>query len=441
MIEAVLIILTLLSFPVVALVRRPSPRIPSKELETFTLGTRNHKSFAIGAGISMSFVGGAAMLNMASLGYQFGWSVLIDPLVVMLALLIAIIIASRIRSGKGVTISGLLSQTSPKLTIFLGATSFGVYQLLTAAQFVAVGKLLTPYFPGVPFAILVVIPALIVFFYIYLRGFESVTTTDVLQLILILTLFAVPVFWIIIQKHQVPEIATVDFTPVPITLLIYLSLPLFFVPVSHDTNIRIKAAASLRHAKLGLFLGGLFYVILVTLAVSVGVYLRKNGHLLESPEKALPIFFDQYLGPIGIVSVVAVLAAIISTLDSFSFDAIVSAGNDLLKPLRGHALSERKILALSTGLVLTLALVIALFFQQILGLILAGMLLYVSIFIPVALGRLLKVKDGLLLFTCSITAITLIGCKIAGYTPPVEPLIFTGLHLVLIITAKLLDRK
>jgi Na+/proline symporter len=437
-----LIIITLLAFPAIALARKKKTSSRSSELETFTLGSQDRKAFSIAAGISMSFVGGAAMLNMSSLGYQYGWSVLVDPIAVFLALILAIVFISRIREGRGVTITSILTHSSARLNVFLGMTSFFVYQLLTAAQFVAIGKLLAPYFPDVPFAFLVTLPALSVFLYIYARGFESVTKTDILQLTLILSLFALPTLWVFSSTWQgsaTPEL--IEIPSAPLTLLTYLALPFFFVPVSNDTNIRVKAASSAKQASIGLLLGGFFYVLLVTLAISIGVFLRIKGHPIDEYEKTLPVFFSTYLGPLGVISVVAILAAIVSTLDSFAFDAIVSVANDVLKPIAGQNLPDRKVVAISTGVVLATALIIALAYQQILGLILAGMLLYVAIFIPVAIGRLLKISDELLFWTSMSTAVAIVASKLTAYVPPVEPIAFISIHLVLICIAKVIQKK
>lgn len=342
MLEQALILLTLLSFPVVALVWRKQSRAGTHSISKFVLGEGDYKAFVIASGISMSFVGGAATLNMASLGYQYGWSVLIDPLVVLVALIISASFAARVREGSGVTISEMLTGASPSLKIILGFTSFGVYQLLTAAQLVAVGKLLEPYFSGLPLAVLAGVPALIVLSYIYLRGFGSVTRTDVFQLLMLLVLFIAPVLWVFVAPSESTATEHIPFDNAPFTLLVYLALPLFFVPVSHDTNIRIKAASSVKHARYGLIGGGLLYALLLTTSVGIGVYSKSIGFISDQPESVLPHFFSNYLPPFGILATLAVLAAIISTLDSFAFDTIVSAGNDLLRQVKEQILISDK---------------------------------------------------------------------------------------------------
>ena len=442
MIESIIILVTLITFPIVALAMNRNGNSNNTSIRDFTLGKRKTTAFPIAAGISMSFVGGAATLNMASLGYQYGWSVAIDPFVVFVALVISVLLSKIIRAGKGVTISALLTDTSPKLKIILGITSFGVYQLLTAAQFVALGKLLSPYFPELSSSIIVSIPAILVFSYIYIRGFESVTNTDIFQFILIILLFAIPAIWVVGVGAIVRSTEVQAIPAAPLSLLVYLALPLFFVPVSQDTNIRIMAADTLRNARKGLIWGGVFYVFLVLTSISIGIFMNYEGYSVNNPESILPMFFTEYLSSFSIIATVAVLAAIISTLDSFAFDAIVSVSNDVIGSKSIHNTSpEKNIIALSSALVFVIALVIAIIYQQILGLILAGMLLYVSIFIPVALGRALKVNDSCLVVTTIITIVVIIACKFIEYTPPVEPVSFIFFHLFLLIPAKGLSKK
>jgi len=436
--EQAIILVVLSSVPFVALISKQGLVKASESVDFFTVGNRHFKSFRIAAGISMAFVGGAATLNMASLGYQYGWSVAIDPLVVFVALLIAAVLANKVRAGKGITITDTLAGSAPRLRALLGITSLIVYQLLTAAQFVAVGKLLAPSFPGIPEVILIAVPALVVFLYSYLRGLDAVMSTDVLQLIIMLALYAIPCIWIFATRSgSTPDNTATKATIAPFNLLIYLALPLLFVPVSHDTNIRIKAAESLFHARAGLILGGLQYVLFLSVSIGVGVFMRHTGQLIEIPEKVLPLFFQTHFGALSVLGTVSVLAAIVSTLDSFAFDTIVSASNDVLGPARAKGLlSDRKTLALATSLILVVSFLVAFVFQQILGLILAAMLLYVSIFIPVAIGRLIRASDTQLVVTSCATGVVLVGCKIADYTPPIEPLAFLALHLVLVFAVK-----
>ena len=438
LIEQVTILAALASLPLVALLAKQGAVKATESVDAFVVGNRRFKMFRIGAGISMAFVGGAATLNMASLGYQYGWSVALDPLVVFISLAITAAFAKRVRDGKGITLTDVLSGSSPPLRALLGIVGLVVYQLLTASQFVAIGRLLGPYFPSVPVPIIIIVPTLVVFVYTYLRGFHAVTNTDVLQLIIMLTLYAVPCIWIFTTHAPAATTTAPSDAPMaPFNLLIYLTLPMFFVPVSHDTNIRVKAANTLFHARAGLMIGAAEYVLFLLTSIGIGVSMHRSGYAIEVTETVLPTFFKTYFGAWSVIGTIAVMAAIVSTLDSLAFDTIVSASSDVLGPSRAKGLvSDRKALALSTLVILAISLLIALLFQQILGLVLAALLVYVSVFIPVALGRFLHVADLALVVTSLITVAAIIGCKIAGYTPPLEPIAFLAAHAFLILGIK-----
>lgn len=436
--EQIILIAVLASLPLAAMLFKQSKVAATESVEQFSVGDRQFKMFRIGAGISMAFVGGAATLNMASLGYQYGWSVVLDPIVVFIALVIASVLAGKVRAGQGITLTDLLAGSSPKLRAILAITGLVVYQLLTASQFVALGKLLGPYFQEMPVGVVIAIPAVVVFAYTYLRGFQAVTNTDVLQLMIMLACYAVPCLWVFASSSTPPEgIIATSAPTAPFNLLIYLVLPLFFVPISHDTNLRVKAAESLFQARAGLMIGALQYVLFLFVSIGIGVFMRRTGSVVTSPESVLPLFFQQQLGSFSLVGTIAVMAAIVSTLDSMAFNTIVSASNDVLGPARAKGiLSDKKALAISTIGILAIAMLIALVFQQILGLVLAALLLYVSVFIPVAVGRWMRTSDKSLIVTSLLTIAAIVGCKIAGYSPQLEPVAFLALHLVLVLILK-----
>jgi len=54
------------------------------------------------------------------------------------ALAITVLLVPHIRGGRGITIYGFLAQSLKPLQIYLGIKSLVIYQMLTAAQFVAI---------------------------------------------------------------------------------------------------------------------------------------------------------------------------------------------------------------------------------------------------------------------------------------------------------------
>jgi Na+/proline symporter len=381
----------------------------------FTLNKNAIGWFPISAGISMTFAGGAALLNMASLGYMFKWYTLVDPLSLLGGILIVIFLIKKYRNDNGVTIAKLLAGSNKSLTILVGIISSIVFILILAAQFVALSKLLYPYFPSIDSIVLTITLSTTIFSYIFLGGFSSVTKTDVLQLVFIGIFLLIPVLYFVLfgSAHQETVTYNHSFTKMPLNLIILLSISLLFIPLSQDINIRAKSAKTNNQAILGLLVGAGLYVAIVTTSSYLGINLATNGVALKDPETAFSIFFQTHFPSIGVIAVVAALSAIISTMDSYALNSITAISNDLLAEISFFKKQKTKHLIRISGVIAFLmALAIALFFNQILGLILAALLLYISVLLPIALGRYLKVHDKIIFIVSILIVLSIVLVEI-----------------------------
>ena len=398
MLHQILLVAAFLTFLVLGLWIKKSPS--RGRFREFAISDGKRAWFPLAAGVSMTYVGGAATLNMSSIGYQYGWWGLIDPVAVLLGTVIVALFIRSYRRDMTVSVGQLLSGLDKKLSVFIGVITSLVYVLMVAAQFVALEKLIKPYFPGISEHILVTIPPLAVFLYVFLGGFRSVTKTDILQYLMILVFLILPILFVVTMtnpasSHIQPPIHTQSMS---INLAILFALSVLFVPVSQDAVLRAKAAKDERAARTGFVAGGISYFVIVACSIYIGIYFASHGMELTDPETVLPHFFAEYLPILGVVSIIAVMSAIISTLDSFTLSAVVALTGDVLQSRTRLDSQDSKAptLRISTIIVYLLAASVALFFNEILGLILTGLLLYVSVLIPIALGRWLKIGSGLL---------------------------------------------
>ena len=181
MIDQFLIISTAIAFIITGFVTK---NIKTNTLDSFSTRRNKLNAFVTASGVCMTFVGGAALINMASLGYTFKWDILVDPIAFSLGILIVILLMKKYRSDKGVTISELFSSNHKYLSLIIGILTSVIFLLITSAQFVAFSKLLSPYFPNINPSLFVIIPSGIILIYLFLGGFSAVTNTDVLQLII-----------------------------------------------------------------------------------------------------------------------------------------------------------------------------------------------------------------------------------------------------------------
>ncbi len=387
----------------------------------------------IAAGLAMSFVGGAATITMSGIGHANGWLGMVDPLAVIAGGVLVVLFFTRARmpeSSEGIA-SYFAGGDSFLRVIYTVATVF-VYALLASAQIVATTKLVGPYFGDTYSAIFAVLSFVCIVLYVHLGGIASVTRTDLAQLAVVVVLFVVPALGGLIMLQLSPaDGPPVAQTPLDTRTILLLSLSFLFVPLSQDVWVRAKRARSLGDAKIGVLVGVLIYGVIVALAITVGVASAHHGTALADSETVLPVFFKQHLGVAGIVPTLFVLAAVLSTLDSFMFNLMSALRDDVLQLLtQEHARGGR--LAISALLIVS-CLSIALFAQSVLSLVLTALMIYVSVIGPGLLCRRLRSHAITLWLPAGITLSTVLALGLLGIRVPGEPYSFFFGHLALIV--------
>lgn len=258
MAEQVYIVLAAIAFTAAGLSGR---RLKAHSIVEFSTRRDSLSWFVTAAGVSMTFCGGAALVNMSSLAYTFGWDALVDPIAVSVGIAISTVLVGRYRRDEGVTMSQLLSSGYKPLAIYLGLVTSSVFLLITSAQYVAFAKLLSPYFPGVPPIVMMLIPSAVITIYVLLGGFSAVTKTDVVQLVLIISILVLPVAWFAFAQARTvtpTAAAPTGAARMPTDLMLLLCISILYVPISQDMNIRAKSARNKGTAIIG-FLSGAFF--------------------------------------------------------------------------------------------------------------------------------------------------------------------------------------
>lgn len=434
----VVIFVSFLSFIVVGFLVKKSNM---KSYSDFTMSKNKLNWFTIAAGISMTFAGGAAILSTASVGHIFKWYSLIDPISLILGILIVLLLYGKYKNNNGTTISDLLACNHRGLALLIGIVTSFAFVLIVAANFVALSKLISPYFPSINPLWITFIASTLVFSYVFLGGFKSVTRTDILQYVLINVLLVLPVLYFVLQNagHLSAETVTHEFVAMPLDYMVLFAIPMVFTPLSQDINLRIKSAKSKAHGMVGLFVGGLFYATIAVCAAWVGVYLGNMNIVLPDPEQSIPFFFQMYFPTFGVLAITAVLAAIVSTLDSYVLNSITAISNDIIKPCcKSKSVSKTiKMAALVTYVV---AMMIALFFNKILVLALTSLLIYISVLTPIALGRLLKVSEKWLFVASLINVIAIIMMETFSVVIAPKAIVYPLFGCAIVLLAKGISR-
>lgn len=314
----------------------------------------------------------------------------------MIGLAITVVLFKYYRDKKGTTISELLSSDNKGLNVLTGIVTTFTFILIVAAQFVALSKLLAPYFPSVNPLLITFIVSTGVFSYVFFGGFNSVTKTDILQYILITLFLVIPMLFFALFRadNQIAAGSNHTFVAMPIDYIILFSIPIVFTPLSQDINLRAKSAKNPRQGKLGLMIGGLFYFSIALAAAYVGVYMGKHGIELSDPEQAIPIFFKEAFPVVGFFAIIATLSAIVSSLDSYTLNSITSISNDIIRPLSKKEDNPPRNIKIAALITYLLAMAIALFFNKVLALSMTSLLIYISVLLPIACANQLKLKGN-----------------------------------------------
>jgi Na+/proline symporter len=401
---------------------------------TFAVGARNFGWFRIMAGLSATFVGGAAVINLAGLGYSFGWYGLSDVIPTSAALVAsAFFIVPMLARQRNISLGGYLKGSGRAVSAATGLLSTVVYTLITAAQIVALVRVVQPYF-AVPAPLIALVATIAVAAYLLYGGYASVTVTDVVQFIVMTLCYFLVVGFTLLAGTAPAPAAPIVTKAMSLDLILLLALPLLFVPVSQDLHIRINSAASPRDAKLGVALAGLCYFLFGLISVGVGRTMAGAGIELKSPDDAVPTFLASHFGAFAVIPTIAVIAVVVSTLDSVLFASASSFSYDFWDKVadKEHQKDSARP-RIATLIVLGIALFIALQTPRILQLILAALVIYVSVLLPMLFGKYLEKRANALGVVAFVALAAVTTLEAVGYAAPFRAFLYTAVHLVVVL--------
>lgn len=405
---------------------------------SFAVGGRNFGWFRIGAGLSATFVGGAAVINLAGLGYSFGWYGLADVLPTSLALVFsAVVIVPLLAARKAVSLGSYLRGSSRLAGSATGLLSAVVYTLICAAQIVALVKLAQPFFPAVPAPLIACIGTFAVAGYIYFGGYSAVTVTDVIQFVVMTLFYFALVGGTLVFGGTASAESPLETKPMSADLLLLLALPFLFVPVSQDVHIRINSAKTPRDARLGVLLAGVCYFLFGIISVSIGLSMAKAGIALGNPDDAVPTFLASHFGAFAVVPTIAVVCVVVSTLDSVLFASASSLAYDFWDGISGRTRDKDSAHPrIATLIVLAVALFIAMQTPQILKLILSALIIYIAVLFPMLAGRFLKKDSRALGILAFIALAVVLAAEAYGYKASFRAFLYAAIHLVAVLAVK-----
>jgi SSS family solute:Na+ symporter len=314
------------------------------------------------------------ILGVGEYSYRFGlsnWLVFGLPYYIA-AILFAVFLAKKARQSEVLTIPDRLAQAYDDRTAAAG--SIVIFVMTVPAAYILMLGVLAELLFGWPFWVGVVLGSLLSVVYVYLGGFNSVVRTDSLQFALMFLGFAVLLIVLISRYGGLGFL--IDHVPkthltwnggqsgMAIAVWYVIALATLIEPAFFQ---RCYAAKSERVARNGIFVSVACWAVFDFMTTSCGLYARALLPDLADPVASYPALAAQVL-PAGLLGifVLAILATVMSTVDSYAFLAASTFGNDVLRRL--GLIGEDKITMFTRiGLIVTMVLAIgmALFFRSV----------------------------------------------------------------------------
>lgn len=288
------------------------------------------------------------------------------------ALIFAFLLAGRIRGSGLFTIPEKIESAYGKTAGMIAAII--VFILVSPAPYILmIGTIISMIF-HINLFISLIIGLILTIPYLLTGGYKSDLYTDVFAFIIMFGGFAFVIIMSMAQLGPVHEMIsklpqshlniTGGASPAYLIVWFLIALWTFVDPGFHQ---RCYAAKNPQVAKKGILISIVLWMIFDILTTMTGLYAKAYMPEMNNPVMAFPLFAEYMMGP-GIKGVfyAAMLATILSTLNSFLFISAGTFSKDILmKLLPKHSLSIKQ--AVSAGMIVSaaLALILAYFFPSV----------------------------------------------------------------------------
>ena len=358
-------------------------------------GLSNYGLFTTTSGLLASFVGAGSTINLIWLANEYGYWAYADVIPSVLGLLVAYVFVTKQSSNR------FFYQTEYNNPLTLKVHHLVVvvlYTLIMVAQFIGLKKLaVIADVNNTTF--LVAVTACLIWGY-SLRGYSAVANTDKVQLVIMAFGFYLVAFFYTVFP-DVPANADPPATKdMPFSLILALTLPFFFLPISQDVHQRASVAGNETIVKKSLLLAGVTYLVFGSITIFAAVNATSPG--LEgiiagmSPIMGNLLFF-------------AILTAAISTTDT----ALNISAHSLSEVIQSKKLESRGfLLSLVTMLA---AVTLSSVFPTILSVILLALFLYISGPAFMSLSKIYNLEERSALIISIIAVIGHLIIKGIGY--------------------------
>ncbi len=385
----------------------------------------------------MAVVGGMLLVGQAALAYDMGFGAIWFWVGFSLGLICLGLAAKKIKTladeHNFLTISDYIFTKFDYKTGILSAIIFFIaFFALLVGQFIAGGSLFAPLL-GISYPAAVLIMGFVTLSYLLLGGFKAVIKTDFIQFLIMFFVFIFILFTINVGTFA-PE--QIDFINIgSFSIIAYLVLGIFAVFAGADVWQRIFSAKDVKTVRKGSYIAAILFIIFGVALTIIGIAARNNFPNIDSSQ-ALYYGLLQLIPAslVGIV-VIAILAALMSTIDTELFYLSSSIAKDFF--YRRNKIMEDKIAKIIKISLIGLAIVsmmIAIFVSQIL-LILFGIISLILCVSPIIVASLFwKIKNNAAFLSLIGGLLAVVFLIITGtFNPDNIALVFPAAAVFLII--------
>lgn len=366
-----------------------------KNYKDFFVARKKGGYWAITGSLTATILGGSAVIGVIDAGYKMGWATAWFMLCAAIGLLALLPLAGRINQLGKFTLPDLLEDLYGKQTKKIAALVIPVAWLgIIAAQLIASARILQS-FVGLHYSLGVLISGIVFILYTIAGGQLSVLKTDLIQALLIIGGLIVLVIFSIktvptnqLKSYPLKWPFNSNFNPLDLFILVITYSTTF--TAGPDIYSRIFCASNPKTARKAVLTTSLILIpiafIIGALSVIGAIFAHSGQHgavLIELSQTVLPTW------SIPII-VLALLSAVLSSADTTILSASIIVTDLVLKSkFNKKTLTVTRFIILGIGI---LAILIAINFTSIIGMLLMALTVYSGAFIlPVILG-LAKIK-------------------------------------------------
>lgn len=397
-----------------------------QDFNEYVLAGRRQTLTIVSVSLMASMIGSGSTVGLVDKAFAKGFPAIWFLAVGGIGLLLqAWLLSEKVRASKAVTLPDLAQKTMGSQTRFLVALIIVVTWIgIIAAQFIAAGKILSA-LTGADSAGILALAALIIVVYSFLGGQSSILKTDFLQFALLAAAILFTVFFLYLTKPVDLRTISLELTNEIFTtkdLVYYLTIVMgsyFICPMMFSRLLTAESPNTARRSSLFAGFGVLaaaFFIVLIGLwARSGGIDPGKTGVLSH-------IFMNELPKAGGVILILGILSAIISTTDT----CLVMTGSiiehDLLNRKQTDSRKEMtrtRILVLLLG---ALGYLTALWGNwDIIGLLLEAFEFYTAGIVPALFVALMMIRKKRLAPGWSFAAVLIGG--FFGLLPKITPVV------------------